>query len=294
LPVPSLRHWRAQPGSPGEQPGLPRRAPAVTALPAAKINPAVPHSARVWNYWLGGKDYYPADKEAGDAGLARCPAIADTVRQLRYLSARAVRYLAGEAGVRQFLDIGAGMPFLDPVHEVARSAGPGSRVVYADSDPLAMAHAQALLTGSPGAVGYADADLNDPGALLGQAAAPLDFTRPVAVLLFSVMGHIGDPRDDDDRAARNVTGALAAALPPGGFLAIGDLVAHPAQGNAMAGYGAAGAAPYHLRAPRQLARLLDGLELTAPGVVPACRWRPEHSPFPPPKLPAWGGVGRRT
>jgi len=260
----------------------------------SKINAAVPHSARVWNYWLGGKDYYPADKETGDACLDRCPSIGDTIRALRYFSARVVRHLAAQAGVRQFLDIGTGMPFLDPVHEIAQSAGPGSRVVYADNDPLALTYAKALLTGPAGTVGYADADLNDPRALLEQAAALLDFTQPVAILLFSVLGHVGDPGDDDDRAARKVAGELTGALPPGGFLAIGDLVTHPAQERAMAGYRATDAALYHLRSPWQVARLFDGLELTAPGVVPVCHWHPEHSPFPPPGLPAWGGVGRKT
>jgi SAM-dependent methyltransferase len=260
---------------------------------SGKISAAVPHSARVWNYWLGGKDYYPADKEAGDACLDCCPGIGDTVRSLRYFSARVVRHLACQEGVRQFVDIGAGMPFSDPVHEIAQSAGPGSRVVYADNDPLALVHVKALLTGPPGTVGYADADLNDPGALLEQAATLLDFTLPVAILLFSVLGHVGDPRDDHDRAARKVAGELAGALPPGGFLAIGDLVTHPAQESAMAEYSAAGAAPYRLRAPWQVARLLDGLELTTPGLVPVCQWRPEHSPFPPPELPAWGCAGRK-
>jgi SAM-dependent methyltransferase len=254
------------------------------------IDPTVPHSARAWNYWLGGKDYYPVDKQAGDSCLDRCPGIADTVRALRYFSARVVRHLAAEAGVRQFLDVGTGMPFLDPVHEIAQSAGPGSRVVYADNDPLALTFAKALLTGPAGTTGYASASLSDPAVLLGQAAALLDFTQPVAILLFSILGHVGDPGDDDDRAARKVAGELADALPPGGFLAIGDLVTHPAQEHAMAGYRATGAAPYHLRSPQQVARLFNGLELTAPGVVPVCRWHPEHSPFPPPGLPAWGGV----
>ena len=204
-----------------------------------------------------------------------------------------VRYLAGEAGVRQFLDVGPGMPSRDAVHEIAQSAAPGARVVYADNDPLVLVHAQALLTGPAGTVGYAGADLTTPGALLEQAATLLDFTQPVAILLFSVLGHAGDPRDGDDRAARTVTSELSAALPPGGFLAIGDLAAHPAQDSAMAHYAATGATSYCLRAPRQIARLLDGPELTTPGVVPACQWHPDHSPFPHADLPAWGGVGRK-
>jgi SAM-dependent methyltransferase len=260
----------------------------------SKINTVVPHSSRVWNYWLGGKDHYPADQEAGDACLGLYPGTGDAVRALRYLSARVVRYLADEAGVRQFLDVGTGIPPRDAVHEIAQSAAPGSRVVYADNDPLALAHARALLTGPAGTTGYADADLNDPAALLEQAAALLDFTQPVAILLFSVLGHVGDPRAEDDQAARKVTGELSAALPPGGFLAIGDLAAHPALDSAMAHYRATGADPYHLRAPFQAARLLEGLELTGPGIMPACQWRPDPSPFPPADLPAWGGVGRKA
>jgi hypothetical protein len=293
---PGQRAGSRDAGRPGAVPlgsaGLPW-GPAEEYL-LGKIGCAVPHSARVWNYWLGGKDHYLADEEAGDACLDLYPAIGDAVRALRYFSVRVVRHLAGEAGIRQFLDVGPGMPFWDPVHEIAQAAGPGSRVVYSDNDPLVLAHARALLTGPAGTVGYAGADLNVPGTLLEQATALLDFTQPVAILLFSVLGHIGDPGHDDDRAARTVTSELSAALPPGGFLAIGDLVTHPALDSAMARYRATGAAPYYLRSPRQASRLLDALELTTPGVVPVCRWRPEHSPFPVTELPAWGGVGRKA
>jgi hypothetical protein len=262
--------------------------------PAGKIDTAVPHSSRVWNYWLGGKDHYRADQAAGEECLLRFPGIADTVRCLRYFTARVVRCLAGEAGIRQFLDIGAGLPFRDPVHQIAQDAAPSCRVVYADSDPLVLAYARALLTGPSGTIDHIDADLNDPVTLLDQASALLDFTRPVAILLIGTLGHIGNPGEDDDRAARLTVRRLAGALPSGGYLAIGDLVAHPALDAALRYYGTTGAAPYRARSPEQLACLFGGLELTAPGVVPVGRWRPEHSPFPSPGVPAWGGAGRKA
>jgi S-adenosyl methyltransferase len=262
--------------------------------PAGKTGATVPHSSRVWNFWLGGKDYYAADREAGAECLARFPGITGTVRCLRYFTARLVRCLAGEAGICQFLDIGPGLPFHDPVHQIAQDACSACRVVYADNDPVVLAHARALLTGPPGTVGYLDADLTDPATLLDQASALLDFTRPVAVLLISALGHIGDPGQDDDQAARLITGQLTDALPPGSYLAIGDLVTHPALDAALEHYNATGAAPYHSRSPEQIARLFGGLELTAPGMVPISRWRPDHSPFPSPEVPAWGGAGRKT
>jgi len=257
-----------------------------------ELDVSVPHSARVWDYWLGGKDYYQADQEAGDRCLAAFPGIADTVRSLRYFTARVVRYLASQAGIRQFLDIGIGLPFRDPVHEIAQDTEPACRIVYADNDPLVLAYARALLTGPAGTVDHIDADLNDPGTLLDSARELLDFTRPLAILLISTLGQIGHPGQDDDHAARQVTSQLTDALPPGSYLAIGDLVTHPALDAAMRHYNSTGAAPYNLRTPQQIGRHLEGLELTPPGIVPVYQWRPEHSPFPSPEVPAWGGIGR--
>jgi hypothetical protein len=192
----------------------------------ARVNATVPHSARVWNYWLGGKDHYPVDQEAGEGCLAVFPGMTGVVLALRYFTARAVRWLAAQAGVRQFLDIGIGLPYRDPVHEIAQDAAPGATVVYADSDPLVLARARALLTGPPGTVDHLQADLNDPAGLLGQAGHLLDLTRPVAVLLMSILGHIGDPRERDDATARLVAQQLKAAIPHGGYLAVGDMVPH--------------------------------------------------------------------
>jgi hypothetical protein len=260
---------------------------------AGKIDSTVPHSARVWDYWLGGKDHYPADRVAGDAVLARFAGIADAVRQLRYFTARAVRYLAAEEGIRQFLDIGTGLPFRDPVHDVALDAAPGCRIAYTDNDPLVLAYARALLTGPPSAVAHIDATLDDPAALVADARDQLDFTRPVAILLMSTLGHIGDPGQHDDGAARLITRHLTGALPPGSYLAIGDLVTHPGLDAALDYYNATGAAPYRTRSPGQFTRLLDGLELTGPGAGPACRLLPEPSPFAVPETPAWGAIGRK-
>jgi hypothetical protein len=257
------------------------------------ISTTVPHSARVWDYWLGGKDHYEADREAGDKVLAAFPGIADSVRQLRYFTTRTVRYLAAGAGIRQFLDIGTGLPFRDPVHEVALAAAPGCRIAYADNDIVVLAHARALLTGPPGTVTYIAATLDDPAALLAAARDWLDFTQPVAVLVMSTLGHIGDPGQDDDHVARAVTACLKDALPAGGDLAIGDLVTHPDLSTALEYYNTTGAAPYRARTPEQFDCLFDGLELTEPGSGPVSRWRPGPGPFAVPEAPAWGAVGRK-
>jgi hypothetical protein len=258
------------------------------------IDMTVPHSARVWNYWLGGKDHYQADRQAGDECLAIFPGMTDSIRSQRYFTARVVRHLAAEQGVRQFLDIGCGLPFTDPVHQVAQDAAPGCRVVYADNDPLVYAHAQALLTGPPGTTGHLNADLNDTATLIIQAATLLDFTQPVAILLIGVLGHLGQPGEGEREGARLAAALLRDALPPCGFLAIADLTAHPELGTAMSHYASTGAAPYRARSPEEIAGFLDGLEVTAPGVVPVTRWRPEHDPSPALDVPAWDGLGRKA
>ncbi len=265
----------------------------------AGIDTSVPHSARVWNYLLGGKDHYPADKEAADCCAEFFPGLGDLARACRYFAARVVSYLAGQAGIGQFLDIGAGLPGPDSTHAIAQRAAPACRVVYADNDPLVMAHARALLTcGPPGSTGYLDAnqaDLATPAALTDAACDLLDFTRPVAILLINVLGHIGDPSQDGDQAARSAVDQLKAALPPGGYLALCDGTStSPAYRAAMDDYNQTGAAPYHLRSPGQLSRILDGLQPVPPGVVPVHRWRPDHSPFPRTPVPAWGAVAKKT
>jgi O-methyltransferase involved in polyketide biosynthesis len=157
-----------------------------------EINSDVPQSARVYDYWLGGKDNFPADRAMGDAIAGQLPTIRTQVRAQRAFLGRTVRFLAGEAGIRQFLDIGTGLPTADNTHEVAQRVAPESRVVYVDNDPVVLAHARALLTSTQGVTAYVDADLRDPDTILDVAAWTLDFSQPVALMLLGVLGHIGD------------------------------------------------------------------------------------------------------
>ena len=260
-----------------------------------RIDTTVPASARTWNYWLSGKDHYPADRQAGEACALLYPGMFALARSCRYFTARVIRFLAAEAGIRQFLDIGAGLPVQDNTHQIAEAAAPGCRVVYADRDPMVMAYARALLTAAPpGSTAHIHADLNNPGTLLDMARAALDFTRPVAVLLMQVLGHIGDPCDDDHPALA-VVGQIKDTLPSGSYLAISEITdTDPALNAALHHYRKSGADPYHTRRPGQIARFFEGLELTPPGVVPIGQWRPDPSPFPAPDVPVWGAAGTKT
>ncbi|MPY51230.1 SAM-dependent methyltransferase, partial [Streptomyces acidicola] len=245
-------------------------APDTAAL--AKIDSTVPHSARIWNYWLGGKDNYPVDHEAGDAFIKMFPGITDLARDSRAFLGRAVRHLAGEAGIRQFLDIGTGLPTADNTHDIAQQVAPTARVVYVDNDPLVLAHAHALLTSTPeGVTDYIDADLHDPDTVLREAAKTLDLSQPVALTLMQVSGHIADYDQ-----ARAIVGTLMGALPSGSYFAFNDSV-DTNEGNAEATrlYNETGAAAYYLRSPQQLAGFFEGLDLLAPGVVPITDWRPD-------------------
>jgi hypothetical protein len=256
-----------------------------------EIDTSVPHSARVWNYWLGGKDNYPVDRAAGDQFREVFPAIAETARAGRGFLTRTVRYLAGEAGVRQFLDVGTGLPTADNTHEVAQRVAPESRIVYVDNDPVVLTHARALLTSSPeGVTQYVDADLRDPARILEAAARTLDLGRPVALMLMGIMGHV-----TDDEQARSVIGRLMDALSSGSYLALYDgNDTNPAGVAAQDDYNRSGAAPYRLRSPEQLAAFFDGLELVEPGVVPVSQWRPDPADGDlPPPVDASGGVGRK-
>ncbi len=260
------------------------------------IDTSIPVSARIWNYWLGGKDFYPVDKAAGDQFAQMFPGVFDLARATRYYIARVVRYLGGEAGIRQFLDIGTGLPSHDNTHEIAQRVAPSSRVVYVDNDPLVLAHARALLTSNvEGATDYIDADLNDPDALLSIARQKLDFSQPVAIMLMGILGHVGNPGERDDEVARSIVDKLKAALPSGGYLALYEATdADPAQNEATRLYNESGAEPYHLRRREQIARFFDGLELVEPGLAPIPDWRPDHSPFGNgTEVPAIGGVARK-
>ncbi len=260
-----------------------------------EIDTSVPHSARVWNYWLGGKDYYPVDQQAGDQFREVFPEIVDAARASRAFLTRAVRYLAGEAGIRQFLDIGTGLPTANNTHQVAQRVAPEARIVYVDNDPLVLTHARALLTSTPeGVTDYVDADLGEPDTILEAAAKTLDFSQPVALMLLGILGHVGDYDE-----ARSIVRRLLAALPSGSYLALDDgtnVVNKALVDEAQRAYNQSGAIPYHPRSPEQIAGFFDGLELLDPGVVSVPRWRPDPADSDgsvPAEVDMFGGVGRK-
>ncbi|MEV7006686.1 SAM-dependent methyltransferase [Streptosporangium sp. NPDC051022] len=253
-----------------------------------------PHSARIWNYWLGGKDNYPADRDAGDMVEQLIPGIVDSARADRAFLGRCVRHMVAEAGIRQFLDIGTGLPTVDNTHEVAQRIAPESRIVYVDNDPLVLAHARALLVGTPeGATTYIDADLRDPLAILRTAAETLDFTRPVALMLLGIMHHIVD-----DAEAERIVRDLVDAVPPGSYLAIAHATAEvhgEAMREAMRRFMERGGTPIVARGREHIARFFDGLELLEPGVVSCSRWRHENSPWgEPAEVSQFCGVARKV
>jgi len=257
-----------------------------------KIDTTVPNSARVWNYWLGGKDNYQVDREAAEEYVKTFPGIVEIARTSRYFMVRAVRFLAGEQGVRQFLDVGTGLPTVDNTHEVAQRVAPEARVAYVDNDALVLAHARALLTSSPhGRTDYIDANMREPAKILAAAAETLDLTRPVALMLIQVLGHVAV----DDEVESIVRGLLA-GLAPGSYMVISDGVdvANEQLAAALRSYNDSGAAAYRLRFPDQIAALFNGLEIVEPGVVRVSRWRPEIEPLSPPAdVETLGAVGRK-
>jgi hypothetical protein len=257
------------------------------------IDTTVPHSARIWNYWLGGKDNYAVDRAAGDEYAKVFPGIRDVARASRQFLARTIQYLAQEAGIRQFLDVGTGLPTADNTHQIAQRAAPESRIVYVDNDPLVLTHARALLTSTPeGATAYIDADLRDPGKIMAEAAKTLDFTQPIALILSGILGHVTDIGE-----ARSIVRRLVDALPSGSYLSLNDgtsVVAGEPYEEAAETYNESGAVPYVLRTPEEIASFFDGLDLVEPGVVSCPRWRPEAAPSgPPAEVDAFGGVGKK-
>ncbi|WP_417554500.1 SAM-dependent methyltransferase [Microbispora sp. NBC_01189] len=256
------------------------------------IDSSASHSARVWNYLLGGKDHYAVDREAGDMILRMFPDIARIARQQRRFLVRAVRYLTGEAGVRQFLDIGTGLPTADNTHQVAQRAAPESRIVYVDNDPLVLVHARVLLTSTPeGRTDYIEADVRDTDTILAAARNTLDFDRPVALMMLGILGQLRDEENPGAVAAR-----LLDALPSGSYLAVSDGTdTSEALVRAIEVYNANSASSYHLRTPEAIARFFDGLELVDPGVVTTSRWRPDvaDAESGPRAVAAFCGVGRK-
>ena len=253
---------------------------------------SVPHIARVYDYWLGGKDNFAADRELGEQTLAAYPNLVYSVRANRAFLARAVRFLAAEMGIRQFLDIGTGIPTASNTHEVAQRVAPQSRIVYVDNDPIVLSHARALLRSDPqGACAYLDADLRDPGAILAVAADTLDFSQPVAVMLIAVMHFIGD-----DAEAAAIIGTLMGACAPGSFLAIshvGSDIDPQQQGEMVRRLNRSVAEKATMRDHAGVTRLFAGLDLVEPGVVRVSQWRPDtdHEAAFPTGL--WGGVARK-
>jgi hypothetical protein len=251
------------------------------------------HQARMYDYALGGKDNYAADRAAVDAVVKVWPEIVFTARANRAFLGRVIRYLAGEAGIRQFLDIGTGIPTAGNTHQVAQAIAPKTRVVYVDYDPVVLAHARALLTsGEAGATEYIDADLRDTPAILSQAGQLLDFTKPVAVTLISVLHAIPDA--DDPHA---IVATLLNAVPAGSYLALShtgsDLLTADVQQGIKNVIGPSGQQQYSNRTREQVARFFEGTDLMEPGLVRVEEWRPEPGADDARKSALWAAVGRK-
>ena len=253
---------------------------------------SVPHIARVYDYWLGGKDNFAADRELGEKTLQAYPNLVFSVRANRAFLARAVRFLAAEAGIRQFLDIGTGIPAADNTHEVAQRVAPESRIVYVDNDPIVLLHATALLTSKPeGECAYLDADLRDPDAILAAAADTLDFSQPVAVMLLAVLQFASEEE------VGAIVKRLADACVPGSFVAF----SHPASdidtephGEMVRRMNRSLTDKVTLRDRVAVTRLFDGLDLVEPGVVRAPGWRPDSDLEAASPAVLWAGVARKS
>jgi hypothetical protein len=247
--------------------------------PRPKIDTAVPQTARVWNYWLGGKDNYAVDRALGDEIAKAFPVIVDIARADRAVLKRAVRYLAGEAGVRQFLDIGTGLPTANNTHEVAQAVAPQARIVYVDYDPLVLVHARALLSSGPeGATDYIDADIRDTATILHEAGRTLDLTQPVALMLSGILAHLPTAEE-----ARSVVRRIMDALSAGSYLVVVDGAnTNQELNDVMRIWNESANPPYAMRSPEEIAGYFDDLELVEPGLVDVTRWRPDPSPSGPP------------
>jgi hypothetical protein len=258
---------------------------------AARFDSSRPHIARMYDYWLGGKNYYPADQEAAEKVIAALPETRASVRANRAFLHRAVHQLAADAGIRQFLDIGTGLPSTGNTHEVAQSAAPESRIVYVDNDPIVLVHAEALLASDPrGATDYIEADVRDPATILDRARATLDFDRPIALMLVAILHCV--PERDDPLA---IVTTLKDALPSGSYL----VLSHPAldagdmaevqqrQNQTMPAD-----AQVTYRSREQVSRFFGDWELLEPGVVSTTQWRPGTGVSPRP-MPLWAGVARK-
>jgi trans-aconitate methyltransferase len=256
------------------------------------IDPSVAHIARIQDYWLGGKDHFEADRIAGDEAIAQLPDMVASVRNTRAFLGRTVRFLAEERGIRQFLDVGTGIPTAANTHEVAQRIAPESRIVYIDNDPMVLAHARALLTSTAdGKCSYIDADIREPGKILTAASEVIDFTRPVAIVLMAVLQFVPDADDPYGLVRR-----LMAAVPDGSYL----VISHPAadiQAAAMAGMATRlnrlMAQQVKPRSNAEVTAFFDGLDLVEPGVIRCPEWRPDRPEDAAGKSTMWGGVAAK-
>jgi S-adenosyl methyltransferase len=257
------------------------------------IDTTVSHSARIWDYWLKGKDNYAVDREVGDRIEEMLPDIVRQAREDRLFLGRVVRYLAGEAGIRQFLDIGTGLPTANNTHQVAQRVAPESKIVYVDNDPLVLAHARALLTSTPeGTTDYIHADMHDPENILAGAGRTLDFSQPIAITMLGVLWHVMDNEE-----AYAIIGRLMEVMPSGSYLALN----HPTlevtgekMATAIQYWNQYGKPPGTHRTPDELVRFFDGMDLIEPGVVSITRWRPDDtSSGEPEEIDQFGAVGRK-
>ena len=270
-----------------------RNHPDRGAGPSAEIDTSVAHPARVYDYWLGGTANFAADREAAEQVLAVTPGLLFRVRANRAFLARAVRFLAGEAGLRQFLDIGTGIPAADNTHQVAQAVAPDARIVYVDNDPIVLAHARALLASGPeGATQYVHGDVRQPAGILQAATQTLDFSQPIALMLLGILHLVQDSEDP-----YQIVAELMAALPPGSYLAISHPASdiHPGQAEAQKRYNERVSTPQTLRTRDEVARFFTGLDLVPPGLVYVHTWRPGPEDLVPPgATSAYGGVARKN
>jgi O-methyltransferase involved in polyketide biosynthesis len=271
--------------SDGEPTDVPERSGEPSSFDAG-----IAHSARVYDYWLGGKDNYQADRDAGDLVMESVPNVRDGARANRAFLRRAVEYLAGEAGIRQFLDIGTGLPTNENTHQVAQRIAPESRIVYVDYDPIVLAHARALLDSTPeGTTAYIQADARDTAAILREAAKTLDFSQPIAIMALLVLQYIPDSEHPHEVVAR-----LLDAVPSGSYLVISDTTTDIDAERATAGTARLntrmGPAQSTSRPRAEIARYFDGLELVEPGLAPMPQWR---NPDETLVIHVYAGVGRK-
>ncbi|TDD80143.1 SAM-dependent methyltransferase [Actinomadura darangshiensis] len=235
------------------------------------LDTSVAHTARVWNWFLGGKDNYMADQAAGTQVAEVNPDVIHLARASRAFLVRGTSYLTGEAGIRQFLDIGTGLPTANNTHEVAQSIAPESRIVYVDNDPLVLVHAEALLSSTPdGVTHYIEADLQDPETILHEAAGILDFDQPIAIMLIAILHHI-----PDTGKAQAIVRRLLEAVPPGSHLGIAHAAHSEAMDRGAAEWNKVGKPPLVPRHPEEIAAFFEGLDMLEPGLVTTTRWRPD-------------------